>query len=154
MRIRKVSQPTQIEPGTAQIIDTYSTSTDDGYSCNYINTRVVTLYSDTTGTDGDVTLSDNVSNYSYLEVFGYEGINQTQVYTKYDLSLSKNLNLFGGSIQQNGNLFRITASSYTVSGTTLTKKSANTGHANIFTKTINEQNSTGDIKITKVLGIK
>ena len=40
MRIRKVSQPTQIEPGTAQITDTYSTSTDDGYSCNYVNNAI------------------------------------------------------------------------------------------------------------------
>lgn len=37
MRIKKVSQPTPIVPGTAQITDTYSTSTDDGYSCNYVN---------------------------------------------------------------------------------------------------------------------
>ena len=40
MRIRKVSQPTPIVPGTAQITDTYSTSTDDGYSCNYVNNAI------------------------------------------------------------------------------------------------------------------
>lgn len=37
MRIKKVSQPTPIIPGTAQISDSYSESTTDGYSCNYIN---------------------------------------------------------------------------------------------------------------------
>lgn len=37
MRIKKVSQPTPIIPATAQITDTYSTSTTDGYSCSYIN---------------------------------------------------------------------------------------------------------------------
>lgn len=153
--VNYIIKVTQSSPVQAQIVGTYTESATDGYSCNYVNRFIpVELYNDTTGTDGDVTLSDSVSNYSYLEIYGYESINNTQVYAKYDLSLSKDLNLFGGSIQQSGNLFRITASSYTVSGTTLTKKSANTGHANIFTKTINEQNSKGDIKITKVLGIK
>lgn len=37
MRIRKVSQPTPIIPDTAQISDSYSESTTDGYSCNYVN---------------------------------------------------------------------------------------------------------------------
>lgn len=153
--VNYIIKVTQSAPVQAQIVGTYTESAIDGYSCNYVNKfEPVELYNDTTGTGGDVALSDSVSNYSYLEIYGYESINNTQVYAKYDLSLSKDLNLFGGSIQQSGNLFRITASSYTVSGTTLTKKSANTGHANIFTQTINEQNATGDIKITKVLGIK
>ena len=34
MRIKKVSQTT---PTTAQVVDGYSTSTNDSYSCNYIN---------------------------------------------------------------------------------------------------------------------
>ena len=112
------------------------------------------LFYNSSGTNGNVTLSDDANNYSYLEIYGYEGINNTQIYTKHDISLSKDINLFAGSIQQNGNLFRITASSYTISGNTLTKKTANTGHANIFTKVVNEQNANGDIKITKVVGIK
>lgn len=37
MRIRKVSQPTPIIPDTAHISDSYSESTTDGYSCNYVN---------------------------------------------------------------------------------------------------------------------
>lgn len=43
MRIKKVSQTT---PTQAQIVDGYSTSTTDGYSCNYINqkTNIITAY--------------------------------------------------------------------------------------------------------------
>lgn len=41
MRIEKVSQPTPIVPNTAQITDTYSTSTDDGYSCNFLNGAII-----------------------------------------------------------------------------------------------------------------
>ena len=36
MRIRKVGE-TPIPSGTASIVDGYSTSTSNGYSCNYIN---------------------------------------------------------------------------------------------------------------------
>ena len=50
MRIKKVSQPTPIIPGTAQITDSYSTSTDDGYSCNYINSQGNEMVVDWTAT--------------------------------------------------------------------------------------------------------
>lgn len=45
MRIKKVSQPTPIIPGTAQIINAYGNSTKDGYSCNYVNNALVDTYS-------------------------------------------------------------------------------------------------------------
>lgn len=51
MRIRKVSQPTPIIPDTAQITDTYSTSTEDGYSCNYINSQENEMILDWTATE-------------------------------------------------------------------------------------------------------
>lgn len=37
MKIRKVSQPTPLSPGNGAIVDSYSTSSTDGYSCDYIN---------------------------------------------------------------------------------------------------------------------
>lgn len=42
MRIKKVSQTTSTQ---AQVVDGYSTSTTDSYSCNYVNTKVVDTYS-------------------------------------------------------------------------------------------------------------
>lgn len=51
MRIRKVTQPTPIIPGTAQIINAYGNSTKDGYSCNYINLQKDEMVIDWTATE-------------------------------------------------------------------------------------------------------
>lgn len=57
----------------ANVSNTSSNSQTDTYSCNYINDiyGFHNLYSDSTGTSGQVTLSENVSNYSYLEIYYY-----------------------------------------------------------------------------------
>lgn len=151
MRIKKVSQPTPIIPGTAQITDTYSTSTTDGYSCNYVNGFTpVELYNNTTGATGNITLSDSVSNYSYLEVYGYNNAVGGSIYTKYDVSSGQDLSLF--IVGTNGSQTRLVTTVYTVSGTTLTVKY--TQRTTVFNKTIAEQGSNAENKITKVLGIK
>ena len=60
MRIKKASQPTPIPP-------------EDGYSCNYINStycKETVLYNEPTNTSTNaIQLSDNISNYKYLEVY-------------------------------------------------------------------------------------
>jgi hypothetical protein len=150
MRIKKVSQPTPIIPGTAQITDSYSTSTDDGYSCNYINSRIATLYTNNSGSSADITLNDSVSNYSYLEVYGYNNAVGGSIYTKYDVSSGQDLSLF--TVGTNGSQTRLVTTVYTVSGTTLTVKY--TQRTTIFNKTIAEQGSNAENKITKVIGIK
>lgn len=80
MRIRKVSQPTPIIPDTAQITDTYSTSTGDGYSCNYINNKFepVVLYNNAGGSRDTITLSESVNNFEYIEVFYGKGVQEAQ----------------------------------------------------------------------------
>jgi len=72
------------------IKNTHSTSETDVYSANYVNNNFelkgVTLYSDNDGTTGDVILNDNISNYSYLEIFyTSSGYGSSK---KIDLSLS------------------------------------------------------------------
>lgn len=42
MRIKKVSQTTSTQ---AQVVDGYSTSTSDSYSCNYVNNNIQDVYS-------------------------------------------------------------------------------------------------------------
>ena len=42
MRIKKVSQTT---PTQAQVVDGYSTSAEDTYSCNYVNNAIKEVYS-------------------------------------------------------------------------------------------------------------
>ena len=66
MRIKKVSQTTATQ---AQVVDGYSTSTIDSYSCNYINGLSKILWTNENPTsaisaDTPVTLSSN--DYDYL----------------------------------------------------------------------------------------
>ena len=66
-------------PDEAEVVDGYSTSTTDAYSANYVNNTLSTLESNVvmqptvlwsgTPTQSGVTLSDNITNYSYVEVF-------------------------------------------------------------------------------------
>ena len=71
MRIKKVSQTV---PTTAQVVDGYSNSTTDSYSCNYVNKFDGTvLWTNTTPTSDftaqQITL--NSSDYDYLEIWFY-----------------------------------------------------------------------------------
>lgn len=153
--VNYIIKVTQSAPVQAQIVGTKTETDIDGYSTNYLNGKLgIELYDDDTGSSGTITLSDDITNYSYLEIYGYEINGQSQVYTKYDVSSEKAINLFSTLVLQTGNLIRVTAQLYTASGNTLTPSATNTGHANIFNKTVNEQNATGDIRITKVIGIK
>jgi hypothetical protein len=132
------------------VSDTYSTDAEQSYSCNYINSRITTLYTNNSGSNTDITLSDSVSNYSYLEVYGYNNAVGGSIYTKYDVSSGQDLSLF--TVGTNGSQTRLVTTVYTVSGTTLTVKY--TQRTTIFNKTIAEQGSNAENRITKVLGIK
>ena len=71
MLIRKVQQPSDY-PSNA-IHDAYNVGNSDTYSCNYINGIGGTvLYDSEWGTTGSVTLSDNASNYKWLEIQYYD----------------------------------------------------------------------------------
>ena len=69
--IIKASQTTPAP--NANIVDGYSTSTTDSYSCSYANSNFnhtigTVLYSDSTGDNSSITLSDNPLNYDYIEI--------------------------------------------------------------------------------------
>lgn len=135
------------------IKNTHSTSETDVYSANYVNTELnkkqdngVVLYSDSTGTTEDITLSDNISNYSYLELVtkNTDGATETFGNYKFDISFSI-FTLMGNSITSNS--FAIFTKSYT-KGT------------NKLTTSIGKLYSGGNVtnydvfKITKVIGYK
>lgn len=66
MRIRKVSQTT---PTQAQVVDGYSTSEVDSYSCNYVNSTLGTiLYDNDTGSTNNLSLNDSSTNYDIIDV--------------------------------------------------------------------------------------
>lgn len=61
----------------------YSTSTTNPYSADYANNTILgtVLYENTTGTTGNITLSDNIENYDYVEIQSYVIYTDTPVYT-------------------------------------------------------------------------
>ena len=70
MRIKKVSQTTSTQ---AQIVDGYSTSTTDSYSCNYVNNAIGKLVwknmAPNTGFEGQtITLSADSTEYDLVEI--------------------------------------------------------------------------------------
>ena len=108
------------------------------------------LYNNTSGSDTTITLNDAISNYSYLEIYGYNNPVGGSIYTKYDVSSGQDLNL--SIIGTNGTQTRLSTTVYTVSETSLTVKY--TQRTTIYNRTIAEQGSNAENKITKVIGIK
>ena len=68
MKIKKISQPLKVE---GDIIDSLSSASRENAPSIHAVYRGVygyELYNNANGTNGDVELSDNISNYKYLEV--------------------------------------------------------------------------------------
>lgn len=62
MRIKKVSQTT---PSSAQVVDGYSTSSSDSYSCNYVNKSMATFsYSDASNISAGSTVPIDTTDVS------------------------------------------------------------------------------------------
>jgi len=102
--VKHIIKAKNTTPTMASIVDAYSTSTQDGYSCNYINnhfegTILWTNLSPTSDFAGqEITLSDNLSNYSYYEIL-------------YLFSKNDNYELTTGKIETNRLAFLQTLSS-------------------------------------------
>lgn len=74
MVLEKVSQTT---PTQAQVVDGYSTSATDAYSCNYINEKFdakTILFQSEAGQAGTITLNDDSSNYTRIDIVSDKGI--------------------------------------------------------------------------------
>lgn len=61
--IRKTSETT---PNNSAVVNAQSNSTTDTYSCNFINGTV--LYENASGSNGNITLSDSLSNYKFVDI--------------------------------------------------------------------------------------
>ena len=57
------------------VVNAYSVSTTDAYSCDYINGTI--LYENASGTNGDIDLADDITNYKKIDVYVTKG-NATQ----------------------------------------------------------------------------
>lgn len=151
MRIRKVSQPTQIEPGTAQITDTYSVSTEDGYSCNYINGT--TLYSSANGDNTSITLSNAYTNYSRLKIYFYCHSSKVAYFTQEVDTNVDNFNLMG-FYKASDYVGQLISAKFQMSGTSITYVNSSRLNANTTYSSSQVTMNTKDIYIYKVVGYK
>ena len=109
-----------------------------------------TLYDNSSGTTGTVTLSESAANYLYLELF-FTDNNKTRLYsTKIYNPNGKKVNLFATEI--NNTTLNIRASTRTISGTSITVDSSL--YKTIGTNGIEDTNTTNYLYITKVIGYK
>lgn len=122
-----------------------------------IQAKPTTLYNNASGTKGTVTLSQNVTNFAYLDIFY---LNNNGVGDSYNrLSVSQNGNYFilsnigfylnsGDSV--NGSEIRV--SSYKLSGNTITVTGSS--YTYIRNKAVNWMDNNNNIYIYKVIGYK
>lgn len=131
--------------------DSYSTSTTDSYSANYVNNNFInkpTILWQGTSTQSGITLSESVVNYSYLEIYfhtndgsGYRG--SQKVVTGAGTTIAS-LQYIHCDTQ---NHYWIKAREILINGTSIT----NNGYIETGT---NGTSSANYIYITKVLGYK
>lgn len=75
MRIRKTYQG---EIPENKIVNSYSESQTDTYSCDYLNNLAGTiLYKNDEGATGNLTLLDDISNYDYYEIIPFGNENES-----------------------------------------------------------------------------
>lgn len=112
----------------------------------------VTLYDDSNGTITSITtLNDDVSNYSYLEIYiGWNGGGFGTHSTKFDLSLGTDVNLTTFAL--NNNAVYIASSQWTASGTSLTLTKGE--YWRWLTSGSPTRNQTNNVAIFKILGYK
>jgi len=120
----------------------------NGNDNDFQNTLPTTLYSDSTGTNGNVTLSDDSSNYSHFEIFfkkdDYQSSNKVG---------SGYASLIAHYTNVQSNTTYIDFKNVLISGTTITVLSYQEWYNNWGTTGVTAGNTNG-IYITKVLGYK
>lgn len=148
MYIKKVFQG---ELPENKILDAYSESKTDAYSCNYLNGTE--LYSDETGTTGNITLNDNIPNYKCIEVFAKDGDGALFPAQKYFINNKNSVSIkINGLFNVDGGVYP-SGSTYTITGTSMTFKYH---YRAIVVDGFQPYagSSTSNIYITKIIGYK
>jgi len=142
--IKKVSETT---PTMASVINTHSNSTTDTYSCDYLNGTV--LYENASGANNNVTLSDSINNYSYIEIYSrwYTGLSVPAV--KLAVGYIQNNQFVISFNTLDGGHPIIYAKLYSISGASITKVD---WHYYVIDTT--EYATWDALYITKVVGYK
>lgn len=114
-----------------------------------------TLYENAEGYSGTITLSDDASNYKFLEIYfgGSTSTSDRIDYVKVDLSLSKNVSLFKFSSDAGGTLYA-QCRDVTISGTTISTLDSTRYWSITYTGSSWSKTATNSIYIRKVIGYK
>lgn len=143
--IWKLIKATNTTPTMASVVNSYNTSTEDSYSCDYQNKHYGGVELFTGYTSGNVTLSDSASNYSYIEVYGQKS--GCYGYVKIYSPNGKQFGLAVHNAYESNNIQQIFGR-YTISGTTITKD------FEVYMNNNSAPSNSNDIKIEKVIGYK
>lgn len=138
----------------ANVSNTYSTSQSDTYSCDYENKYFggVELYSNNTGSSSEITLSDDISNYSKIKIFYFNG----SISNSYEfIPLSGATQIAIESSYQSSTSFIHTIATYSCSSNKLTPQTSKCGYYGLTDTSISMNwDNTVYSKIFKVIGYK
>ncbi len=134
----------------ASFKNSYSESTSDGYACDYSNDHFepkgVVLYNDSTGTTGNITLSDNPNNYSKFDFIGID--TDTNSVQKMFNGFITNGYLVLNSCGASSGSWSISTRAYAISSNTLTFSS------HYYTLSGGTPFNYNNFKVRKVIGYK
>lgn len=133
--------------------NTHSDSTEENYCCDYENKYFggVELYNNSTGSAGEITLSDSIDNYSRIKIFYTSTVEDSYEFKPSGATLKIAL----GTKYKTGSLFIQTIGTYSCSKTKLTPQLAECGYSTVSSSgsTIAWDN-TNYCNIKKVIGYK
>lgn len=110
-----------------------------------------TLYS-SNGTSGTITLSDNVSNYDYLEIYWKENTNASFFCSKVSPTFQQKWGICEQHYSSTDGYYVFNSKFLTITGTTI--KQENVGYANVKTNIYPNVRVENNIYILKVKGYK
>lgn len=150
MRIKKVSQTTSTQ---AQVVNGYSTSTTDSYSCNYVNGLAgKVIYENLEGDDLNLVCSEAINNFDYLQ---FDFLHQDYHMSCIVPIIDNKIQITSIGIPLGNTTMQLIVQRYTINGNTLQYDIE--GMANILNKTISWQSFDTDLttlKVKRILGIK
>ena len=122
------------------------------YIPRYEKRKPVVLFENASGVSDTIVLNDDITNYKYLEFYGY-GIFNTSFCNKYNISDKKAITL--SCVSTNNEQIRINAVHYSINTDNKTLKAIN-GMVYLFISRENQRvdQNTSELKVTKVLGYK
>ena len=137
--------------------------TDNGTKIKDINKtelqkwlRPTSLYDNSSGTTGTVTLSETAANFSYLEIF-YGKSEGNPIYrnsVKVNAPNGKITNLLIAYNIYSGSMSQLQSKCVSISGTSVANTSNTTGYVNLYNGRSVEWGNSNEIKIYKIIGYR